>query len=130
MPDGRKATEVAPLMCAGVTIWSAIEKAGENMKDSEVNQQKGLSIGIVGAGGGLGHHGVQFASKLGCDVVAVDLTKAVESLKPVVKSIEGPKLGPVYHSSTQPRKQSRRRRTEYLGIAATTCLPGRLGVML
>ena len=96
VPDGMKATEVAPLMCAGVTIWSAIEKAGVNMQDPEVNQQKGLSIGIVGAGGGLGHLGVQFASKLGCDIVAVDLTKAIESLKPVVNSIKGAKVGSIF----------------------------------
>ena len=93
VPEGMKATEVAPLMCAGVTIWGAIENAGVDMADPEVNRRKRLSIGIIGAGGGLGHLGVQFASKLGCEVVAVDRGRAIEGLEPVIASMKGQKLG-------------------------------------
>lgn len=63
IPQNLTYVEVAPLMCAGVTIYVALKK-------SEV--KPGGSIGIVGAGGGLGHLGVQFAEKMGMRVVAVD----------------------------------------------------------
>ena len=97
VPEGMKAIEVAPLMCAGVTIWSAIETAGVDMEDPENNRRRGLVVGIVGAGGGLGHLGVQFARRLGCEVVAVDQTNAIEGLAQVVSSIKGAKVGGGIH---------------------------------
>ena len=57
-------------MCAGVTIWNALEKAGVKMEQE--GGGKGMTIAISGAGGGLGHLGIQFAAKLGCEVIAID----------------------------------------------------------
>lgn len=53
----------APLACAGCTIWRGILQA---------DLKKGETICLVGAGGGLGHLGVQFAKALGLVVIGVD----------------------------------------------------------
>ncbi|KAL9621335.1 MAG: hypothetical protein Q9160_004226 [Pyrenula sp. 1 TL-2023] len=63
IPQKLTYVEVAPLMCAGVTIYCALKKTGV---------KAGGRIGIIGAGGGLGHLGVQFADKMGMKVFAVD----------------------------------------------------------
>ena len=55
IPD-RIETEVAgPLLCGGITVYSALRYAG---------MSSGQEIGVIGIGG-LGHLAVQFASKLG-----------------------------------------------------------------
>lgn len=55
IPAGIKTTAAGPLLCGGITVYSALRYAGMG---------SGLEIGIVGVGG-LGHLAVQFASKLG-----------------------------------------------------------------
>ncbi len=50
-------------MCAGLTIWNALETGGIDLSGGN-NSNK--TVAIIGAGGGLGHLGVQFAVKLGC----------------------------------------------------------------
>jgi len=87
VPEGgsMKAVDIAPLMCAGVTVWNALEAAGLDMSGSTGKSKK--SVAIVGAGGGLGHLGVQFAAKLGWHVAAVDTTPAMEMLKSVVEEL-------------------------------------------
>jgi alcohol dehydrogenase (NADP+) len=51
---------VAPLLCAGITLWSPLRHWGAG---------QGKKVGIVGIGG-LGHMGVKLASALGAHVVA------------------------------------------------------------
>ncbi|KAK7417702.1 hypothetical protein QQX98_004358 [Neonectria punicea] len=63
LPDGLSATQAAPLMCVGLTIWAALHH--ERVKSAG-------RVGIIGAGGGLGHLGVQFAAHLGKEVLAID----------------------------------------------------------
>ncbi|KAL6406125.1 hypothetical protein AUP68_10688 [Ilyonectria robusta] len=63
LPEGLSATQAAPLMCAGLTIWAALQH--EKVRNAG-------RVGIIGAGGGLGHLGVQFAAHLGKEVVAID----------------------------------------------------------
>ena len=63
IPDNVSFASAAPLACAGLTIYRATLVAGV---------QKGGWLAIVGAGGGLGHLGIQFASAKGINVVAVD----------------------------------------------------------
>ena len=83
IPNGMEPREVAPLMCAGVTIWAAIERAGDGVLEGN-----GRWIAISGAGGGLGHLGVQFAVKLGWKVVAVDAAdKPMELLAKVTMDL-------------------------------------------
>jgi len=59
LPEGLDAAAVAPLMCAGVTVWEPLKRwrAGP-----------GKTIGVVGLGG-LGHLAVKFAHALGAEVV-------------------------------------------------------------
>jgi D-arabinose 1-dehydrogenase-like Zn-dependent alcohol dehydrogenase len=81
VPEGMQAVEVAPLMCAGVTVWSALAKAGVDMADKSKNT--GKIVAVLGAGGGLGHLGVQFASLLGVEVLAVDIASALDMVHDV-----------------------------------------------
>lgn len=64
IPSPLTALEAAPLMCAGLTIWTALKRR---------DIQHANSIAIMGAGGGLGHLGIQFAAKMGKQVMAVDV---------------------------------------------------------
>ena len=61
MPEGIDATEAGPLLCAGVTTYNALRKAGANSGDL---------VAIQGIGG-LGHLAVQFAAKSGYHTVAI-----------------------------------------------------------
>ncbi|MCW2969263.1 MAG: zinc-binding dehydrogenase [Solirubrobacterales bacterium] len=61
IPDELTAEEAAPLMCAGLTTYNALRHAGAYAGDL---------VAVLGVGG-LGHLGVQFASKLGFDTVAI-----------------------------------------------------------
>ena len=61
LPDGISADEAAPLLCAGITTFNALRNAGA--RSGDVVAVHGL--------GGLGHLGVQFASKMGFHTVAI-----------------------------------------------------------
>ena len=64
IPDKMSFVTAAPLACAGMTSWRAINQA---------DLKPGQWLGIVGSGGGLGHLAIQFAKKArGLKVVAVD----------------------------------------------------------
>ncbi|PSN72402.1 GroES-like protein [Corynespora cassiicola Philippines] len=63
IPEALCAVETAPLMCAGITIYAALRRC---------RLHPGGRVGIVGAGGGLGHLGVQYGVKMGYRVLGVD----------------------------------------------------------
>jgi len=63
IPESLDAKIAAPLLCAGVTIYSAIAK---------LDLKPGQWLVIPGAGGGLGHLGVQIAHRKGLKVIAID----------------------------------------------------------
>ncbi|PCG94251.1 Polyketide synthase, enoylreductase [Penicillium occitanis (nom. inval.)] len=63
IPDGISGHLAAPLLCAGLTMFSAVNKT---------NTRKGDFLIITGAGGGLGHLGVQIANRRGLKVIAID----------------------------------------------------------
>ncbi|KNG51654.1 alcohol dehydrogenase [Stemphylium lycopersici] len=67
IPDNMSAVETAPLMCAGVTIYAALKRCGLD---------KGDRVGIMGAGGGLGHLGLQYGVKMGYKVLGVEAADA------------------------------------------------------
>ncbi|KAL3469558.1 chaperonin 10-like protein [Aspergillus californicus] len=77
LPDALPAMQAAPMMCAGVTMWAAL-------KHERV--RKAASVAILGAGGGLGHLGVQFAAYLGMQVLAIDVTEKAMGLLHDIKS--------------------------------------------
>ena len=73
IPDEISDAEAAPLMCGGATVFNALMSANVRATDR---------VAIMGVGG-LGHLAIQFASKMGCDVVVLSGTdsKKDEALK-------------------------------------------------
>ena len=61
IPDSLRDTEAAPLLCAGITTYNALRHSGALPGDL---------VAVQGIGG-LGHLGVQFASKFGYKVAAI-----------------------------------------------------------
>jgi D-arabinose 1-dehydrogenase-like Zn-dependent alcohol dehydrogenase len=70
VPDELSATEAAPLMCAGITTYNALRNSGARPGDV---------VAILGIGG-LGHLGIQFASKMGFKTIAIARGKDEENL--------------------------------------------------
>ncbi len=62
LPEGLDPSTAAPLLCAGLTVFSPLERLGA---------RPGLRVGVVGVGG-LGHLAVRFARALGAEVVGFD----------------------------------------------------------
>lgn len=58
IPDNLELSGVAPLLCAGITLYSPMKHWGV---------KPGMRVGVIGLGG-LGHMGVKFAHALGADV--------------------------------------------------------------
>ncbi|KAK5046771.1 hypothetical protein LTR84_007124 [Exophiala bonariae] len=67
IPDTVNFAEAAALACAGRTVYRAIKICGLGVGDY---------LAIIGAGGGLGHLGVQFAQAKGFKVIAIDARDA------------------------------------------------------
>lgn len=66
IPEGVADEVAAPLLCAGLTMVGALSKLDKEL-------QAGDFVVISGSGGGLGHIGVQIASRMkGLRVIAVD----------------------------------------------------------
>jgi D-arabinose 1-dehydrogenase-like Zn-dependent alcohol dehydrogenase len=61
IPDTLSDTEAAPLLCAGITTYNALRHSGAFPGDL---------VAVQGIGG-LGHLGIQFASKFGYNVAAI-----------------------------------------------------------
>ena len=70
VPDSISPAEAAPILCAGVTTFNSLRHSGASAGD----------IVAVQGLGGLGHLGVQFASKMGFRTVAIGRGKDKESL--------------------------------------------------
>jgi D-arabinose 1-dehydrogenase-like Zn-dependent alcohol dehydrogenase len=71
LPASMSAREAAPLMCAGLTIYAALQNC---------ELQPGQRVAIIGCGGGLGHLGIQFAHRMGLKVVGTDTSKGALNL--------------------------------------------------
>ena len=61
IPDGLDLVDAAPLLCAGITVFSPLRRAGN---------LAGKTVAIAGIGG-LGHLGVRMAAAMGARVVAI-----------------------------------------------------------
>ena len=70
VPEELSAVEAAPLMCAGITTFNCLRNSGARPGDV---------VAVLGLGG-LGHLGVQFASKMGFRTVAIARGQDKESL--------------------------------------------------
>ncbi|KAE8352276.1 NADP-dependent alcohol dehydrogenase [Aspergillus coremiiformis] len=72
IPDAIPSGDAAPLMCGGGTVWTPL------VEQCRIFER----VGVVGIGG-LGHLAIQFAAKMGCDVVVFSSTddKREEALR-------------------------------------------------
>jgi D-arabinose 1-dehydrogenase-like Zn-dependent alcohol dehydrogenase len=70
IPDELSPTEAGPLMCAGITTFNSLRNSGARPGDT---------VAVLGIGG-LGHLGVQFASKMGFRTIAIARGKEKEPL--------------------------------------------------
>lgn len=68
IPDGMLSEHAAPLQCAGATVYAALIN----------NMKPGDRVGVIGIGG-LGHLAIQFAVKLGAEVVVFSSTPTKEA---------------------------------------------------
>jgi D-arabinose 1-dehydrogenase-like Zn-dependent alcohol dehydrogenase len=66
IPDALESVDAAPLMCGGATVFNTLH--GYGVKPTH-------RVGIVGVGG-LGHLAIQFAAKMGCEVVVFSGTNS------------------------------------------------------
>nr|WCC58503.1 cinnamyl alcohol dehydrogenase-like protein [Arnebia euchroma] len=69
IPDSMKLEDAAPLLCAGITMYSPLRYFGLG--------KPGQHIGVVGLGG-LGHVGVKFAKALGAKVTVISTSPKKE----------------------------------------------------
>jgi len=85
IPDSLPLDKAAPLLCAGVTLWSPLR---------HWNVGPGSKVAIIGLGG-LGHMGVKLAAALGAEVTVLS-----QSLK---KMEDGLRLGASEYYATSDR---------------------------
>jgi D-arabinose 1-dehydrogenase-like Zn-dependent alcohol dehydrogenase len=88
IPDNLSATEAAPLMCAGITTYNALRNSGARVGDL---------VAILGVGG-VGHLGIQFASKMGLNTIAIARGKD--------KEVMAKKLGANHYIDSQSQNAS------------------------
>ena len=70
IPKGLSPVESAPLLCAGVTTYSALKNCGA---------KSGELVAICGIGG-LGHLALQYANKMGFKTVAISRNEEKKEL--------------------------------------------------
>lgn len=70
LPDDVLFDEAAPMLCAGITTFNSLRNSGARAGD----------VVAVHGVGGLGHLGIQYASKLGFMTVAIGRGKDKETL--------------------------------------------------
>ena len=65
LPENLEMAGIAPLLCAGITLYSPLKHWGAG---------PGKKVGIIGLGG-LGHMGVKFAHALGAETELISRSK-------------------------------------------------------
>lgn len=70
IPDELSPVDAGPLMCAGITTFNSLRNSGARAADT---------VAVLGIGG-LGHLGVQFASRMGFRTIAIARGKDKEQL--------------------------------------------------
>lgn len=69
IPDNLSPAAAAPLLCAGITVYSPLK---------HWNVKSGMKIGVVGVGG-LGHMAIKYAKALGAEVTAITTSESKAS---------------------------------------------------
>lgn len=101
VPDSIDLPQAAPLMCAGITLYSPLKRWGAG---------PGKRVGIVGLGG-LGHMGVQIAAAMGAETIVLSRTTA--------KRNDSLQLGAVEHYATQDKDSMKALRGSFDLIVST-----------
>ncbi|KAL6250947.1 hypothetical protein RBB50_001155 [Rhinocladiella similis] len=117
VPGQMAAVQVAPLMCAGLTIYAALRKC---------NLKPGQRVGIIGCGGGLGHLGLQFAVQMGLKTTGVDVSPKALDLARELKT--GCRIVDALKESEEDIRQSmgkedNRQHMSEMGLDAVLILP-------
>ncbi|MDV7223113.1 NAD(P)-dependent alcohol dehydrogenase [Streptomyces prunicolor] len=112
IPEGIALDEAAPLLCAGITLYSPLK---------HWNAGPGKKVAIVGMGG-LGHMGVKIAHALGAEVTVLS-----QSLR---KQEDGLKLGADHYYATSDPKTFEELRGTLDLIVSTVSAPLDLGSYL
>jgi uncharacterized zinc-type alcohol dehydrogenase-like protein len=112
IPEGIALDEAAPLLCAGITLYSPLK---------HWNAGPGKKVAIVGMGG-LGHMGVKIAHALGAEVTVLS-----QSLR---KQEDGLKLGADHYYATSDPKTFEELRGTLDLIVSTVSAPLDLGTYL
>ena len=87
IPDEIPFDKAAPLLCAGITLYSPLKRWGAG---------PGKKVAIIGMGG-LGHVGVQIAAKMGAEVVVISQTMS--------KKDDGLRFGASdYYATSEPER--------------------------
>jgi uncharacterized zinc-type alcohol dehydrogenase-like protein len=91
LPSGLDLRTTGPLLCGGITVFSALHHAG---------MTSGKKIGVIGIGG-LGHMAVQFASRLGNHVTVyttshdkAEFAQRMGASEAIVATADGPLPAP------------------------------------
>ncbi|KAF2083719.1 GroES-like protein [Saccharata proteae CBS 121410] len=63
IPQGTDLAAIAPVLCAGITVYKGLKESGA---------RPGQTVAIVGAGGGLGSLAMQYAKAMGLRTIAID----------------------------------------------------------
>lgn len=100
VPESIPREYAAPLMCGGATVFNALNAFSTRSTDR---------VGIIGVGG-LGHLAIQFASKMGCEVVVFSGTDS--------KKEEAMKLGATEFIATKGVKELQTRPIDSLLVTA------------
>lgn len=115
IPEGIDLAHAAPLLCAGITMFSPLKRWGAG---------PGKRVAIVGMGG-LGHMGVQIASAMGADVEVISQTRSKEA--------DGRRFGASeYHALSEPGTlRGLRNRFDLIvsTVSGDMDLPGLLGTL-
>jgi uncharacterized zinc-type alcohol dehydrogenase-like protein len=112
IPDGLKLDEAAPLLCAGITLYSPLK---------HWNAGPGKKVAILGMGG-LGHMGVKIAHALGAEVTVLS-----QSLR---KKDDGLKLGADHYYATSDESTFKELRGTFDLILSTVSAPLNLDAFL
>lgn len=130
LPDKLDPAGVAPLMCAGITVWEPLVRW---------NAGPGKTVGIVGLGG-LGHLAVKFAHALGAHIVlfttseakaagakALGADEVIVSKDPAAMSAQANRFDLIIDTASAPHDLTPYIRA--LALDGTLCALGALGSM-
>jgi D-arabinose 1-dehydrogenase-like Zn-dependent alcohol dehydrogenase len=105
IPEGIALDEAAPLLCAGITVWTPLKRWGAG---------PGRKVAVVGLGG-LGHMAVKLARALGAEVTVLSRSEA--------KQADATELGAEHFLATEGTTALRRNRNAFDLIVNTVSAP-------